>query len=673
MMVRTDPAVVDPLDARRALAAPGLLGAFNEAGVLGPADVHVALRLAGLGHEPSEVVALAAALAVRGPRFGHVHVDVRTVQATVAADSDEEVDVGGLPWPEPDGWLDALTASPLVAVGEDGPPDRPLRLLGSALYLDRYWRDEVAVAADLSARARSRRAPVDESVLAEGVRTLFRGDGSGEQGRAATAAVVRPLSVIVGGPGTGKTTTVGRILALLDQQATAGGRRLPLVALVAPTGKAASRMEEAVRAQAAALDVDPEIRRRLQSVTASTIHRLLGRRPDTFSRFRHNRHNRLPHDVVIIDEASMVPLSLMARLTEAVRPDARLVLVGDPEQLASVEAGAVLGDIVGPALSRAASPAEVPETSGPPGDFERIPGVDAGLDPTGPGESGRRARQSGGIGDAIVVLRSTHRFRGALADLAAAIRSGAADPAVEILSGGDPAVQWFPVDPDPAAGRPPELVPEVREALIAAGAGLWEAAALGVGRQALDVLDRFRLLCAHRRGPSGVSAWTERIEALLSGAVDGFSAEPAWYLGRPVIITANDYGLRLFNGDTGVVVARADGRLGVVFRRGESVTSISPSRLSSVETVFAMTVHKAQGSEFEKVAVVLPPATSPLLTRELLYTAVTRARESVVLVGNEESVRAAIGRPIARASGLTRRLWSTEEDRAQPDTAAPTP
>jgi exodeoxyribonuclease V alpha subunit len=671
MMVRTDPAVADPLDSRRALAAPGLLGAFNEAGVLGPADVHVALRLAGLGHEPSEVVALAAALAVRGPRFGHVHVDVRTVQATVAADSDEEVDVGSLPWPEPDGWLDALAASPLVAVGEDGPPDRPLRLVGSALYLDRYWRDEVAVAADLLARARSGRVPVDESVLAEGLRTLFRGDGSGEQGRAATAAVTRPLSVIAGGPGTGKTTTVGRILALLDQQATACGRRLPLVALVAPTGKAASRMEEAVRTQAATLDVDPEIRRRLQSVTASTIHRLLGRRPDTFSRFRHDRHNRLPHDVVIIDEASMVPLSLMARLTEAVRPDARLVLVGDPEQLASVEAGAVLGDIVGPALSGAASPAGAPGAPGAPG---RIPGVDAGLDVTGRGEPGGRPRQSGGIGDAIVVLRSTHRFRGALADLAAAVRSGAADRAVEILSSGDPAVQWFPVDPDPAAGRPlPELVPEVREALITAGAGLWEAAAVGAGRQALDVLDRFRLLCAHRRGPSGVSAWTERIEALLSGAVDGFSAEPAWYVGRPVIITANDYGLRLFNGDTGVVVARADGRLGVVFRRGESVTSISPSRLSSVETVFAMTVHKAQGSEFEKVAVVLPPATSPLLTRELLYTAVTRARESVVLVGNEESVRAAIGRPIARASGLTRRLWSTEEGRAQPDTAAPVP
>ena len=240
---------------------------------------HAALRLAGLGHEPSEVVALVPALAVRGPRFGHVHVDVRTVQATVAADSDEEVDVAQSPRPEPDGWLDALAASPLVVVGEDGPPDRPLRLLGSALYLDRYWRDEVAVAAESIGPGPVPAGPGGRVGPGRGGPHALSWDGSGEQGRAATVAVVRPLSVIAGGPGQGKTTTVGRILALLDQQATAGGRRLPLVALVAPTGKAASRMEEAVRAQAAA-DVDPEIRRRLQSVSGATYHRLLGRRPE---------------------------------------------------------------------------------------------------------------------------------------------------------------------------------------------------------------------------------------------------------------------------------------------------------------------------------------------------------------------------------------------------------
>lgn len=648
MITGAELAVIDPLDSRRALGAEGLIGAFNQAGVLGAADVHVARRLAHLGQEPDELVALAVALAVRGPRFGHVHVDIRTVRATVAADSDEEVDVACLPWPDPDGWLSALAASPLVAVGEDGPPDRPLRLLDSALYLDRYWRDEVAVANDLISRARSERVEVDEAVLAEGVRRLFVGNGSGDQRLGAAAAVLRRLSVIAGGPGTGKTTTVGRILALLDEQATVAGRRLPLVALVAPTGKAASRMEEAVRAQAATVGVDPAVRDRLEAMTASTIHRLLGRRPDTSSRFRYDRHNRLPHDVVIIDEASMVPLSLMARLTEAVRPDARLVLVGDPEQLASVEAGAVLGDIVGPALAGPCLSADAA------GELERITGEGAtpAPEPVPPG----------GIGDAIVVLRSTHRFRGGLADLAAAIREGDADRALAVLSAGDPAVQWFPVDPDATAPRAAtDTVTAVRDALIGTGEALWRAAAAGKGPEALDVLDRFRLLCAHRRGPNGVSAWTERIEAVLSETVEGFSSEPAWYLGRPVIVTANDYGLRLFNGDTGVVIARDDGRPGVAFRRGGSVTTISPSRLSSAETVFAMTVHKAQGSEFWKVAVVLPPATSPLLTRELLYTAVTRARESLILVGGEESVRAAVGRPVARASGLTRRLWSAPE------------
>jgi len=638
-----DPIGPDPYRADVVLSATGLLGAFNRAGVLVPADVHVARRLARLAGDDDEQVALAVALAVRGPRFGHVYADLATVRDTVA-DVDDEVDLDALAWPDPAEWVERLAGSPLVAVGEDGSPGRPVRLVGTALYLDRYWRDERTVAADLVARAGAHLPGVDEGVLASGLERLFSDDTSGEQRWAAGAAVLRNLSVVAGGPGTGKTTTVARVIALLEEQALAAGGSAPLVGLAAPTGKAAARMEEAVRAEAQRLDVDEAVRARLLSVTASTLHRLLGSGPDSTSRFRHNRNNHLPHDVLIVDETSMVSLSLMARLTEAVRPDARLILLGDPEQLSSVEAGAVLGDIAGPALDgmRMSAAART--------QLERVSGVT--LPSAAPPAAVR-------IGDGIVVLRANYRFRGPLAELADAIRAGNADDAVAVLSSDDPAVRWLATDVggDGSAHPEPALEP-VREAVVAAGAALLEAATAGDGAAALDALSRFRVLCAHRRGPAGVSLWTQRIEDWLAASVDGFTPGRTWYLGRPVIVTANDYSLRLFNGDTGAVVARRDGGLGVVFRRGGSLVSISPSRLSALDTVFAMTVHKAQGSEFRQIAILLPPPASAVLTRELLYTAVTRAQDGVMVVGSNESIRAAIARPIARASGLTGRLWA---------------
>jgi exodeoxyribonuclease V alpha subunit len=202
-------------------------------------------------------------------------------------------------------------------------------------------------------------------------------------------------------------------------------------------------------------------------------------------------------------------------------------------------------------------------------------------------------------------------------------------------------------------------VDEVLAAVLEAGRPLVAAAAGGDGAAALAALGRFRLLCAHRRGPYGVSAWTPQVEAWLTAEVDGFAASGEWYAGRPILFTENDYGLQLFNGDTGVVVAGADGDgLRVVFERGRELLSLSPQRLGRVETVHAMTVHKAQGSQFERVALLLPEPSSPILTRELLYTAATRAQQSLLLVGTEASVRAAVERPIARASGLRELLWS---------------
>jgi exodeoxyribonuclease V alpha subunit len=276
------------------------------------------------------------------------------------------------------------------------------------------------------------------------------------------------------------------------------------------------------------------------------------------------------------------------------------VLVGDPAQLASIEAGAVLGDIV------------------------------AAPDP------------------GIVVLERVHRYGGAIAKVAEAIRAGDADATVDALGG----VTWIPVD---AAAEPDALGP-VRDGAVACARAVLDAARKGAGREAIDALGSFRLLCAHRRGPYGVSAWTARIEGWLAEALDGFGAGGEWYVGRPLLVTENDYGLGLFNGDTGAVIATGEGRVSAAFERHGDVVHLSPTRLAAVDTVYAMTVHKSQGSQFGTAAVLLPDAASPILTRELLYTAVTRATERLVLVAGEEAVRAAVARPVARASGLRRRL-----------------
>jgi exodeoxyribonuclease V alpha subunit len=582
---------VDPYDARRAARADGLLGGFNAAGVLAPSDVHVARRLAALAPEADEQVVLAAALAVRGPRLGHVYVDLATIHATATVDADEPVDLTTLPWPDPGPWADLVGASPLAG------PDGPLRLEGTALYLDRYWREERQVAADLLALRTRPPADVDTARLAAGLDRLFAGAGAGDarQRAAAETAVRRRFAVVAGGPGTGKTTTVARILALLLEQ---GGD--PLVGLAAPTGKAAARLREAVRAEAARLDVSAEVRARLLAMDASTLHRLLGWRPGSHSRFRHHRGNRLPHNVIIVDETSMVSLSRMGRLVEAVRPEARLILVGDPAQLASIEAGAVLGDIV------------------------------AAPDP------------------AIVVLDHVYRYGRGIDALAEAIRRGDADATVDALDG----VTWIPVDPAEEA----DAVEPVRAGAVACARQVLDAARAGRGREAIDALGGFRLLCAHRRGPYGVSAWTARVEGWLADALDGFRLGGEWYVGRPLLVTENDYGLGLFNGDTGAVIAAGDGRVSAAFERHGEVVTLSPTRLAAVDTVYAMTIHKSQGSQFGTAAVLLPGPDSPILTRELLYTAVTRARERLILVATEEAVRAAVARPVARASGLRERL-----------------
>ena len=666
--VRELPAV-DDFGASRALRAPEPLRRFNEIGVLAAADVHVARTLTELAGEGDGSVMLAVALAVRAPRLGHVFVDLATVRETAAVESDEVVDLSGLPWPAADAWTAAVAASDrLVAAGEEplgeeplgeeplGEP-RPLRLIGTRLYLDRYWREERQVAADLLVSGGGLSSGVHGSQLAEGISRLFAGGAGGDrvddhlQRCAAACALLRRLSVIAGGPGTGKTTTVARIAALLYERASAGGRAFPLIALTAPTGKAAARLQESVRFESARLDVEPSVRAALLELSASTIHRLLGSQPRSYSHFRHSRSNSLPHDVVIVDETSMVSLELMARLLEAVRPDARVVLLGDPGQLTAIEAGAVLRDIVGPAadgLRMTASMRAALTTA--------VGSEVVGLDPPA------------GVtfGDGIVVLERVHRFGEGIAAVADAIRRGDDDRVVDALrSAPDSEVTWIPADVAEGGGLgvpdrgPPAPLEPVRDAAVGAARSVIASARDSDGAAALRALSAFRVLCAHRRGPHGVARWTEQIERWLAEAVNGFDAAERDYIGRPLLITHNDYELGLYNGDTGVIVS-ADpdrSRVSAVFERGAGLVAFTPTRLSAVETVYAMTIHKSQGSQFETVAVLLPDLRSRILTRELLYTAVTRARERLILVGTEEMVRAAVRRPVARASGLRERLW----------------
>jgi exodeoxyribonuclease V alpha subunit len=629
--------IEDAFDVRQARHAPGLLRAFNDAGVLSAADVHVARRLTGLAGADDPSVALAVALAVRGPRLGHVYVDLATIRDTATVEAEEPVDLAALPWPEVDQWTQQLRASGLAAA------DRPLNLDGTRLYLDRYWREERQLAADLRAFSEAAPADVRIDVLASGLRRQSAGRDDGGQVLAAASAVLRRFAVVAGGPGTGKTTTVARIVALLAEQAAAAGAAAPLVALAAPTGKAAARLAEAVHEEARTLAVDEHIRAHLLALEASTLHRLLGRHRRSHSRFKHHRGNRLPHDVVIVDETSMVSLSLMARLVEAVRPEARLVLVGDPGQLTSIEAGAVLGDIVGPAtdgLRIGPAPRRLlAEATGRD--------VVAGDPPSGVT-----------VGDGIVVLERVHRYGAGIAALATAVRRGDGDAVMAALAGASERVSWIPVD----VGEPGALdaLTSVRDGAVAAARTVIEAARAGEAARAIAALGAFRLLCAHRRGPHGAETWMNQVEGWLAAQIDGFAAAGDWYPGRPLLVTANDYGLRLYNGDTGVIVATAPDRVSAAFERRGEIDPISPSRLGAVETVYAMTVHKSQGSQFDTAAVLLPPPSSPVLTRELLYTAVTRAREHLILAGTEDAVRAAVARPAARASGLRRRLWGEE-------------
>ena len=573
-----------PEDHRLAVGLGGPVAAwaaFNAAGLLTAGDLRTAETICRLGGEESSDVALAVALLVRAARQGSVCIDLREAPALLP----------GADWPDPAPWRAAVAASPLTGVA--------LRVEGDLLYLHRYWAEEGAVVADLHDRLTRPQPVVDEERLAAALDRLFPAD-SAEQRAAAEASARRWTSVVTGGPGTGKTTTLARLLAVLADQAAPRGEPLR-IALAAPTGKAAARMSQALARAVGdnALPFPEQDRAVVDGLTASTLHRLLGWRPDNHSRFRHHRGNRLPHDVVVVDEASMVSLSMMARIVEAIRPDARLVLLGDADQLASVEAGAVLHDLVAGFRDRSPSP--------------------------------------------VSRLQTSHRFGERIGELAAAVRDGRADDAWAILRAGGPRVEL--VDPDD--------LERLREIVTPPARALRAAALAGDHAAAIRALHAHRLLCAHREGPHGVSRWNELVEQWLR-AEEGLDWLPRHHPGQPLLQTTNDYGLRLWNGDTGVVLG--GGERQALFDDGAGGRVVSLARLADVETAYALTVHRSQGSEFDAVTVVLPDPGSRMLSRQLLYTALTRASGQVRVVAREESVTEAVRRQAGRATGLAARL-----------------
>jgi exodeoxyribonuclease V alpha subunit len=654
-----------------------LVDRWAQCGWLRALDATLAAFLAREVPDAPPLLILAAALASHQLGRGHACLDLlQTLRdpgfALSLPPEGGEDDATGEPLPLPAavlegvtlaGWLAALADPQLVG---EGAGETPLVRVGSRLYLRRYWQYEQSVRAGIDARLS---APLNlpDDALRDVLSVLFPPGAGGPapdwQKLACALSARSAFAIVTGGPGTGKTTTVVRLLAVLQALALADTPARPLrIRLAAPTGKAAARLNESIAGAVAKLKLtglpDAEALRAHIPVDVTTLHRLLGSRPDT-RHFRHHAGNPLPLDVLVVDEASMVDLEMMAAVLAALPAKARLVLLGDKDQLASVEAGAVLGQL----CMRAGKGHYTPDTVAW---LARTSGEQVGAELIDPdGEA---------LDQAVVMLRHSYRFSGdsGIGQLAAAVNAGSVEDVrralehgytdltrVALAGEGEAALRRLVID---GAGTCPIGYRHYLETLhnLCPLAGTGQVEIDEWAHHVLTAHGQFQLLCALRRGQWGVEGLNRRIAGWLREA-GLIPATEGWYAGRPVLVTRNDYGLGLMNGDIGVTLALpaagGPGPLRVAFAAGDGSNGIKwvqPSRLQSVETVYALTVHKSQGSEFTHAALVLPERINPILTRELVYTGITRARQWLSLVegGGASVLEQSVQRRVLRESGL---------------------
>ena len=688
-----------------------LLDALRRANALRPLDHAFAQTLRRLDPATPDAILAAAALASLAVSAGHAAFNPAEPWLLAGGDID---------WPNPEDWRQAIAASRWVsqpqAAAEEATTEAPLVLEHGLLYLRRYREYERRLATHLHRIATSTPDPTNVEALAPLFAQLFpaptptpaaavvpaaneadegdEGDttpqlallppaGEGarradegalhpdqtipnppadtRQPRAAALALRHNLLLLTGGPGTGKTTTITRLLVLLVAQAAQAGKPAPKIALAAPTGRAAERMAASVRRalqSLAATGIDPALLEPLPTA-GTTLHRLLGTVPDS-PRVRHHADNPLPHDIVVVDEASMIDLPLMAKLAEAIAPGTRLVLIGDPDQLPSVEAGDVLTGILraaGPGETLAPEDAKALRPLLAPAEFDRHPRE--GGDPCPPTSRQATSPDSSIRGDDKQTqfpaprVHLTHPYRQSetlhLAPLAAAIRDSA-DPthrtrAIDLLRAGTLANVHFHENlHDPLQTH--------RDHLLAH----WRAlAAAATPAEALALADRLRILATVREGPQGARTLNARIEALLT---DTRRRADPYFHGRLLLVTENNPQARLFNGDIGVCLRDERGALMAWFPGDtpDRPRAFHPAALPAHDSAFAMTVHKAQGSEFDEVWLLLPERENRVLTRELVYTGITRARRELHLAGSANVIEAALTRHASRWSGLGWRL-----------------
>jgi exodeoxyribonuclease V alpha subunit len=603
-----------------------------EQGFFSELDIHFARLIVRLSDKEDEDVFLAASLVSRATGEGHVCLDLSTVEGRpLITDESGTEDVVS---PTLEVWRKKLDSSNVVGRPGD---DRPLILDDrSRLYLYRYWDYENILANKISERVVSKIEAVDLPLLKDGLSKFFSPLENGQtdwQKLAAFVCVLKKFCVVSGGPGTGKSTLIARIIALILEQRKGSEMR---IAIAAPTGKAAARLQEAIQNGKERLPIEAQIKEAIP-IEASTLHRLMGTIPGS-PYFRHNGENPLPVDMVIVDEASMVDLALMSKLVQALPSDARLVLLGDKDQLASVEAGAVLGDICDTGRIHGFSKNFSTR-------FREITGASVDISPKNDNEPG--------IQDCVVDLQKNYRF-GLESGIRAAslvVNQGDGNLALRILKSGEyDDIKWTTL-PEPNA-----VYSVLRENVLNGFKPYLETAD---PLEIFSLFGRFRILCALRKGPYGVSAQNLLVEQVLRDE-NLIDTDKRWYRGRPVMITTNDYNIGLFNGDIGIIMpdpaTNHDLRAFFLSPDG-ALRSFLPVRLPEHETVYAMTVHKSQGSEFDKALLILPDRHTPVLTRELIYTGITRAKKNIEVWGTERIFIEGVSQRIERSSGLRDALW----------------